>query len=112
VLGIANAAVFHDGDWKLLALEADHDESHRNLIACRWRTDTDYWLIVVNCANQDAHGRLRIADDLDACARYAMTDVLDGKTYIRDRGELIARGLYVRLGGYGAHVFRVEQSPS
>ena len=41
-----------------------------------------------------------------------MTDMLDVLIYVRDRRELIAQGLYVRLGGYGAHVFRVERSPS
>ena len=57
VLGIANAAVFHDVDWKLLAVLADHDESSTNLIAYRWRTNADYWLIVVNLGSTDAQGR-------------------------------------------------------
>ena len=59
-------------------------------------------------ASGDAHGRLHVADELNECASYAFTDRLDGMIYVREREELIAKGLYVRLGRYGAHLFHVE----
>jgi hypothetical protein len=107
LLAVAADPALHAGEWKLLELAADDDDTHRHLIAYRWRLDDAYWLVVVNFSSASAHGRLFIADDMPEQSRYTLTDKLDGAVYRRDRTELETQGLYVRLQGYGAHLFRV-----
>jgi hypothetical protein len=108
ILDIANNAAFHEGDWKLLGIEADSDDSHLHLLGYRWRTALDYWLIVVNLGATSAHGRLRIADELATHETYEFTDMLNDASYSHRRADLLANGLYVRLDRYCAHIFHVR----
>ena len=107
LLGIADDAIFHDGEWKLLDVAPDNDATHENLVAYRWRGAGGMRVVVVNLADVTSHGRVVIANDLDPDGRLVFTDLLDGCAYRRDRQALADHGLYIRLDGHRAHIFSV-----
>ena len=84
-----------NGRWELL------DASHESLLA--WRLS--HHLVVVNYGDREADGRIRLPDL--AGGPLVLVDVLDGRRYERDGGELATSGLYVQLAPYGAHLFRI-----
>ena len=107
ILAIAAQPIFHLGEWRLLDVGADSDGSHEQLIAYRWRRDGEYKLIVINLAGHAAQGRIPLADELAPSAQYNLFDELSDTAYLRERQDLLAQGLYVRLEAYGAHIFSI-----
>jgi hypothetical protein len=108
VLRVTDDVVFHDGVWSLLHADPDSDATHGNLLAWSWRLNGTYALVVVNASGATAQGRLRIGGELPAGTKLVFEDGLDGQRYERERGELQAEGLYVRLDAHRAHLFRVR----
>lgn len=98
-----------DGDWRLCDTEGWPDNaSHEQLVAWCWERE----LVVVNLADAPAQGRVRLPwGDLGGAA-WTLTDRLDGRTFVRDGDALAADGLYVELGGWGAHFLAVEHARS
>jgi len=109
VLRIASDPVFHDGEWSLLSV-APLDADGHNLIAYRWRSPAGYRLVVLNLGANPAQGRIPIAAELGANARYDFEDVVHQQLYVRDLADLNAHGLYVKLDGHGMHVFAIAPS--
>jgi glycosidase len=107
ILGIANDPAFHSGDWELLEVEGVDDTSG-NLLAYRWRGPDGYRAVILNLGAGPAQGRIRFADDLAISPRYDFADILNQQIYLRDRDDLDANGLYVRLEGHHAHIFAVS----
>jgi len=104
----ALAAVADDdvrsGEWELLEVHGWPDNaSADNLVAWRWHRH----LVVVNFSGQPADGLVQLDARFEGRS-WELVDVLDGGSYVRDGDELAARGLYVRLPPFGAHVFRFE----
>ena len=92
----------------MLDIDANDDDTHLNLLGYRWRTGSEYWLIVVNLGATSAQGRLRVADELATHDSYKFVDVFNDASYPRRRADLLAGGLYVRLDRFCAHVFHVR----
>jgi hypothetical protein len=93
------------GAWELLALEGWPDNpAHERLLAWRW----DAHLVVVNFGDSEADGLVRLGAGL-AGSGWAFHDVLAAETYVLDGDDLAGRGLYVRLGPWGSHLFRLER---
>lgn len=107
LLRLADDPVFHEGDWKLLDVDADSDASHTSLLAWRWKSGDAYRLVIVNLGGGAAQGRVRIAHEVPGSTQLTLTDTLNGQVYGRSRGDLDAHGLYVRLEAHRAHVFAV-----
>jgi len=108
ILALGAQAIFHIGEWRLLEISADTDSTHEQLIAYRWRHNEAYKLVVINLAEQSAQGRIWIADELVHAAHYNLRDELCDISYLREQQDLLAHGLYVRLDGYGAHIFSIN----
>ncbi|MBW3566036.1 MAG: alpha-amylase [Acidobacteria bacterium] len=107
VLHATDDALFHAGTWSLVHAAPDSDRSHEQLLAWSWRLDDGYALVVVNMSAAAAQGRLPVGAQLPAGARFHFVDALDDRYYERERGDLEANGLFVRLDGHAAHLFRV-----
>ena len=107
ILAIADQAIFHWGEWRLLAVAPDSDASHDQLLAYRWRWGEEYRLVVINLTNQTAQGRIQIADEISPAMNYKLQDLLNDETYLRERDDLRNNGLYVRLNAYSAHIFSI-----
>ncbi len=110
ILGIADSSVFHDGAWTLLPVEPADDGSHENLIAYLWRDAGLVRLVVLNLLGEVSQGRIRIGQELPEAESYRFDDLLNDKLYVREKGELISTGLYVRLEGYQGHIFSISQN--
>jgi hypothetical protein len=107
ILKIADDPVFHGGEWSLLSVAA-LDAGGDNLIAYRWRSDAGYRLVVLNLAAGPAQGRIAIVAELGAGTQLEFKDVFNDELYVRDRADLQEQGLYVKLDGYGVHVFAIN----
>ena len=106
LLGIVAAAPYHDGDWQLLPLcrAADGNETFNDLLAWLWRYFREWKLVVVNYSDHPAQGWLGLPA-LPAPARQVrFQDELNDALYVRDAEELAAKGLFVDLGPYRAHM--------
>jgi hypothetical protein len=108
VLSIAGDAVFHAGEWALLPVTA-LDAAGNDLVAWRWHSAEGYRLVVLNLSSTPAQGRIAVSAELGAAAQWDFEDVFNGPLYVRDRADLQAQELYVRLDGYGIHVFAIRE---
>jgi hypothetical protein len=107
ILAIGADNAFHTGDWTLLEVER-LDETSGNLLAYRWKGPDGYRAVILNLGPETAQGRVRLVDELPVSDRYNFDDRLNSQTYVRERDDLEANGgLYVRLEGYGGHIFAV-----
>jgi hypothetical protein len=107
LLKFAGEDVFHRGTWQMLNIQPEHedDPSSANLIAWQWMLDADLRIVVVNLADSVSQGRVicRGVGPVDL----RLVDDLNDQTYLRNGAEMSDPGLYVRLNGHAAHVFRV-----
>ena len=107
LLGLVDDPVFHEGQWKLLDVTPDSDASHGALLCWRWQHRDAYRLVIVNLGSHQAQGRVWIAHDLAPGPQVDLIDRLDGQAYRRERDDLAANGLYLRLDANRAHIFSV-----
>ena len=107
LLTLADEDVFHRGTWQMLPIQPEHDEdpSSANLIAWQWKLNGDLRVVVVNLADSVSQGRV-ICRDAGA-VDLRLIDDLNDQTYLRNGAEMADPGLYVRISGNAAHVFRV-----
>jgi hypothetical protein len=109
LLRFTDADVFHTGEWKLLEVQPAGDDTFQDLIAYRWRQQSDNRLIVVNLAGRTAQGKVReVAPALSQNCLFC--DSLNGSEYLRESADLVSHGLYVRLAPYQAHAFAIRES--
>jgi hypothetical protein len=98
---------FHHGTWQLCERSGwDGNEGFEDLVAWCWTGETR-WLVVVNLAGTSSAGHVRTPwDDLrDRSCR--LVDDTNGVAYDRD-GSALCDGLFVGLGPWSWHLFRVE----
>jgi hypothetical protein len=107
LLSAAANPLFHDGAWKLLEVTSSGDNSFTELLAYRWRLDDRLAVIVVNFGSGTASGHVPLTGDLFPADAFEAIDVLSGAKYRWTRRSLDVRGLFVRLGPGGAHLFLV-----
>jgi hypothetical protein len=107
ILKLTNEPVFHTGAWRLLEIDSAGDNTFRNLIACQWFTKDAQKAVIVNLANTISQARIRFGEEISARRQYFFMDQLHDVRYPRDGGEISAKGLYVRLDPYRAHLFDV-----
>jgi hypothetical protein len=98
---------FRTGRWQLCGRYGwPGDDRFEQLVAWSWDGDSR-WLVVVNLGGETAAGRVR-APWADLAGRpWCLTDPTRDETYVRDGDELVG-GLYVELGPWAWHLFRVE----
>ena len=61
----------------------------------------------MNLAANTSQGRVHLGSRVSSAGAYVFYDKLDGVHYRRDGKELHDLGLFVRLGGFQAHLFDV-----
>ena len=108
-LRLADADVFHAGEWQLLEAQAAGDDSFQDLIAYSWHYQSDHRLIVVNLGNRTAQGKILKAG-VGSSEKCQFCDWLNGEEYTWERSELDSTGLYVKLAPYQAHAFEIHES--
>lgn len=107
LLADTRAPVFHDGEWSLLETTAAGDDTYRLIVASRWTLGPELRIAAVNLGDRPAQARLWLGPALrHQPPRIVLTDVVDGAAYPKERRELEADGLFVRLAPGRGHVFR------
>ena len=92
------------GQWATAPVEGWPDNtSADHLLAWTWTAPAGGHLVVVNCSERRADGRVRWSPPSSSDV-LVLTDALSGDRYERDLADVTADGLYVALDGYGVHV--------
>ena len=96
------------GDWRLLDVQAawEGNSTAGALIAMRRSA-----LIVVNFSAGRSQGYVRLDGELDSMPdQVELTDAVTGQHYLREKNDLGARGLYIDLAAWGAHLFMFDSN--
>jgi glycosidase len=110
ILHISNDSVFHEGVWTQLDPQNTGDGSQVNMVAYAWHSAKQCWLIVVNLSSGTSTARIFLPDEMIGSSRQLrLRDELKEQTYLREAAEIRQKGLFVLLGGYGAHMFGVTR---
>jgi hypothetical protein len=108
ILRITKDDIFHRGEWNLLTVTSEGDDSSGNLVVYEWRSDKAWKVIAVNLAGSASQGRVHFGDRPLATKEYVFYDELNDVRYIRSADELRSPGLFVRREGFDAHLFNVS----
>jgi Alpha amylase, catalytic domain len=107
LLAIVDAPVFHDGEWRLCAIDPCDDTSP-DLVAWHWNLGGDERIVVVNLGTGTSQGNVRLRAGAAPADSMMFEDLLDGRQYPWAWDAIETRGLYVRLDPGGAHIFRLS----
>lgn len=83
------------------------NQSCRNVIAWRWGKKDQEYLAVVNFSDQTSQALVRLEAEEMSSGKVRFQDLIGGETYVRTVSSIREHGLYVDLGPWGAHLFRV-----
>jgi hypothetical protein len=108
VLDFGGQDILRAGEWRLLHIGTAGDHTFSNLVAYRWRTADALAVIVANPDAAPAQGHIDLSGDLLPGAAFDFEDALTDARYRWERAALERTGLYVRINGGGAHLFRVK----
>src|SRR5271157_1944993 len=114
LLAALRDAAFRDGQWRFLEPreEWSGNPSHRNFVAYSWTFGEERRLVVVNLSSEPAKCFLPLGLLARAGQIYEFCDLLsDVRPYTRDGDDLVHRGLFLSIPGYGCHVFKVVERP-
>jgi hypothetical protein len=102
--------VFRNGSWRLCEHSGWPDnQSCRNILAWCWAKDDERYLIIINFRQQPAQSRVQVPWDQLRGKTWRLGDVLSGASYDRSGDEMRETGLYVDLGPWQCHLFRVRE---
>jgi hypothetical protein len=108
ILRITKDIVFHGGEWNLLPVTPEGDDTAGNLVVYEWRSEKVWKVISVNLAGSASQGRVNFGDRTLAAKEYVFYDELNDVRYNRTADELRNPGLFVRREGFDAHLFNVS----
>jgi hypothetical protein len=110
LLDAISAPLFRDGEWLLCPCTGWPDNpGYQNLVAWSWVKDDDRCLIVVNLSDTGAQARVQAPWDEIRGKTWRLVDALSGATYDRNGDEMRDPGLYVDLGPWNYHFFRLHR---
>lgn len=109
LLEATRGPLFRDGDWRLCDRSGWPDnQSCRQILSWCWTRGTERALVVINYGGAPAQARVEVPwNDIPQRA-WRLIDGLTGETYERDGADMQAAGLFVDLGPWQSHVFRLE----
>jgi Alpha amylase, catalytic domain len=104
-----NRDVFRNGEWRLCERSGWPDnQSFQNLLTWCWSRRDERYLIIINFSQEAAQGRVHVPWDELRGKEWQLHDVLSGAAYDRSGNEMRDAGLYVELGPWKYHLFRVR----
>ena len=108
ILKIADSIEFHGKAWKLIDVQDSGDRTSTDLIAYRWTAGNSAKLVVVNLGGGTSTGRIYFSDELLSSNAVRFHDLLNDHSYDRQSYDLRQWGLFIKLAGFGAHIFEVR----
>jgi hypothetical protein len=104
-----NHDIFRNGEWRLCERSGWPDnQSYQNILTWCWVKDSERYLIVINFRQEAAQARVYLPWDELRGKTLRLDDVLSGESYDRSGDEIRDAGLYVDLGPWKCHLFRVR----
>ena len=101
--------VFHNGHWRLCEWSGWPDnQSYLNILAWCWAKEDERCLIVINFRQEAAQARVQVPWDELRGKTWRLDDRLSGETFERSGDEMRDAGLYVDLGPWRCHCFRLD----
>ena len=113
LLGVLKMPLFRDGRWNLLeAVPAwDGNESWDSFLAFSWEgRDNERAIIAVNYSPNSGQCYIYLPFKDIERHQVQLTDLVGTEVYDRDGSDLLARGLYLDMPGWGYHVFTIKKT--
>jgi hypothetical protein len=110
LLAALGAPVLQEGEWQMLQVEEAWagNASHTNLVAYLWTLWGKHRLVVANLAPGASQCFVSLPLPRLASKAWEFRDLLGDASYVRDGDDLLSRGLYLDLPGYGYHLFEIR----
>jgi hypothetical protein len=100
--------LFRNGEWRLCERSGWPDnQSCQNVLAWCWVKEGERYLIVINFHQKAAQARVYLPWDELRGKPWRLDDVLGGESYDRFGDDMRDAGLYVDLGPWQCHLFRL-----
>ena len=100
--------IFRNGAWRLCECSGWQDnQTCENLLAWCWTLKDERFLVIINFRQKAAQARVHVPWDDVQGRQWRCNDVLSGDVYDRNGSEMRDAGLYVDLGPWQCHLFRV-----
>jgi hypothetical protein len=100
--------VFRDGEWRLCERSGWPDNrSYLGVLAWCWVKGEERRLVVVNFRGEPSEARVQVPWDELKGKTWRLHDALSDEVYDRSGDEMRGDGLYVDLGPWRCHLFRV-----
>jgi hypothetical protein len=101
--------VFRNGEWRLCEKSGWPDNrSCQNILTWCWVKNEERYVVVVNFSAGPSQGLVRLPWDELRGRTWLLNDVLSGESYDRSGDEMRDAGLYVDLGPWCWHFFRLD----
>jgi len=109
LLKAVNREDFRNGEWRLCERSGWPDNhSFVNILAWCWVKDEERYLIVINFRQESSQAHVQVPCDALRGKQWHFNDVLSGQIYDRSGDEIQDAGLYVDLGPWQCHLFRMR----
>jgi hypothetical protein len=101
--------VFRNGSWCLCERSGWPDNpSYLDVLAWCWVKDGERYLVVIHFGRDVAQARVHLPWDELRGKTWRLDDALSGDVYDRSGDQMRDAGLYVELGSWKSHVFRLS----
>ncbi len=101
--------VFRDGHWRLCERSGwPANQSHRSILTWCWELGEEWRLVAINFSGSPSQALVRVPWDSLRGKTCVLEDLLSNQTYERHGDEMTGAGLYVSLGAWQSHLFRVS----
>jgi hypothetical protein len=109
LLKATRADVFRNGAWRLCERSGWPDnQSCQSILSWCWLKDAERYLVVVHFGQGSAQARVHVPWDELRGKTWRLHDVLSDEVYERSGDEMRDTGLYIDLGPWKCHEFRMS----
>jgi hypothetical protein len=109
LLQATRSDVFKSGSWRRCDRSGWPDNSSfRSILGWCWSKGDERWFVVVHFGPDTAQARVQLPWDELRGRAWRLDDLLSGDAYDRSGDEMRDAGLYVELGPWQCHLFRLS----
>jgi hypothetical protein len=109
LLQATRSDVFKSGSWRRCDSSGWPDNSSfRSILGWCWSKGDERWFVVVHFGPDTAQARVQLPWDELRGRAWRLDDLLSGDAYDRSGDEMRDAGLYVELGPWQCHLFRMS----
>lgn len=100
-----------DGSWTLLNVRPAWESNYtwEDFIAYTWRAQKDHTkLVVINYGSTQGQCYVTLTEEQLVGDEIVLEDIMGFERYVRNRDEVINKGIYLDMPAYGFHIFVVH----